>query len=415
MSLYHTVGRILVHDFAGHPFQVQLSRSLARRGHEVFHTYCGSLQTTPRGALKPQPDDPPTFAVEGLHLDRPIAKYSFFTRWRQENAYGRLLVDAVERFKPDVVLSANTPLDAQRRLIHHCRNHGVRFVFWAQDLIGVASARILKAKIPVIGALIGRYYAATERSLLRKSDGIVLITDDFRALMHDSGIEDERLFVIENWAPLEEVPVRPQTNAWSRRHDLAGKTCLLYAGTLGMKHNPELLLRLALRFRDNDDVRVVVVSQGLGADWLAEKKRKHDLDNLLLLGFQPFEAMPDVLATAAILLAVLEPDAGIFSVPSKVLTYLCAARPVLLAVPPENLAARIVTQNEAGRTVPPTDAAGFVQAAADLLEDDALCRRLAQNGRRYAEETFDIERITDDFERVFESTALLPHSRRTTA
>src|SRR5690606_16872473 len=25
--------RILVHDFAGHPFQVQLSRSLARRGH----------------------------------------------------------------------------------------------------------------------------------------------------------------------------------------------------------------------------------------------------------------------------------------------------------------------------------------------------------------------------------------------
>lgn len=407
--------RILVHDFAGHPFSVPLSRSLARRGHEVLHAYCGSLQTTPRGALKRQPDDSPSFRVEDLHLSRPLAKYSFFTRWRQENAYGRLLVDAVDRFRPEVVLSGNTPLDAQRPLLRHCHKCGVRFVFWAQDLIGVAAERILKAKIPVIGGLIGRYYAATERSLLRKSDGIVLITEDFSALMHDWGIEDERLYVIENWAPLEEVPVRPQANEWSRRRDLAGKACLLYAGTLGMKHNPELLLQLALRFREEDDVRVVVVSQGLGADWLAEKKREHDLDNLLLLGFQPFEAMPDVLATAAILLAVLEPDAGIFSVPSKVLTYLCAARPVLLAVPPENLAARIVTQNEAGRTVPPTDAAGFVKAAADLLEDDTLRRRLAQNGRRYAEETFDIERITDDFERVFESTVHHPLSRRTTA
>ncbi len=27
--------KILVHDYAGHPFQVQLSRALAQRGHQV--------------------------------------------------------------------------------------------------------------------------------------------------------------------------------------------------------------------------------------------------------------------------------------------------------------------------------------------------------------------------------------------
>ena len=32
--------RILVHDYSGHPFQVELSRELARRGHEVTHSYC---------------------------------------------------------------------------------------------------------------------------------------------------------------------------------------------------------------------------------------------------------------------------------------------------------------------------------------------------------------------------------------
>lgn len=40
--------RLLVHDYSGHPHQVQLSRELAKRGHEVLHLYAGFLQT-PRG------------------------------------------------------------------------------------------------------------------------------------------------------------------------------------------------------------------------------------------------------------------------------------------------------------------------------------------------------------------------------
>ncbi len=32
--------RILVHDYSGHPFQAQLSRELARRGHDVVHSTC---------------------------------------------------------------------------------------------------------------------------------------------------------------------------------------------------------------------------------------------------------------------------------------------------------------------------------------------------------------------------------------
>ena len=42
--------RIIVHDYAGHPFEVQLSRELAARGHDVLHLYCGSTHT-PRGDL----------------------------------------------------------------------------------------------------------------------------------------------------------------------------------------------------------------------------------------------------------------------------------------------------------------------------------------------------------------------------
>jgi len=92
-------------------------------------------------------------------------------------------------------------------------------------------------------------------------------------------------------------------------------------------------------------VRVVVISEGPGVEWLRERKVAEGLNNLILLPFQNFKEMPDVLAASDVLMAVLEPEAGIFSVPSKVLTYHCAGKPVLGGIPAENLAARIISQN----------------------------------------------------------------------
>ena len=90
------------------------------------------------------------------------------------------------------------------------------------------------------------------------------------------------------------------------------------------------------------------------------------------------------------LCAVLEEDAGVFSVPSKVLTYLCAARPLLLAVPQVNLAARIIHQRKAGLTVPPADVPAFLEAAEQLRANPHLAARCATNAREYAKNTFKI-------------------------
>ena len=392
--------RILVHDFGGYPFPPQLSRELARRGHAVRHVYCASIPTTPLGNFERRENTPPTLEFSPITLKKPLDKFSFFKRWLQENEYGRLAAKEVEQFRPDVVLSANTPLDAQRTLLETCRKRNVRFVFWLQDLIGVASERILSRKIPVVGRLAGSHYLRLEQRLLRQSDRIVLITEDFGPLLQQWGISRKKMHVIRNWAPLDEIPLRPKVNGWSQEMELSDKICLVYTGTLGMKHNPDLLRRLALHFRDDENVRVVVVSQGLGAEWLSRAKADEGLDNLVIAGYQPFERVPDVLATADVLVGLLEPEAGQFSVPSKVLSYLCAGRPLLLAVPPENLAARTVISAQAGLVVPPADVDGFLAAASDLLSNPDRLTEMGRNARAYAEEMFDISRITDDFEHV---------------
>jgi glycosyltransferase involved in cell wall biosynthesis len=393
--------RILNHDYPGHAFPIQLSRQLAGRGHEVLHVYAG-YNVTPRGLLDKQGDDPETFSIRPIYIRDPLKKYNFVKRWQQEREYGQLLAEEIAAFEPDVVISANTPLDAQKQALKAVRRTNSRFVFWLQDIIGIAIQRLLTKKLPILGGLIGAYYIRLERVLLHSSDHVVLITEDFLPPLRQWGIEKSQMTVIPNWATLEDLPVKPKDNPWSRSNGLTDKFCFLYSGTLGMKHKPDMLLQLAFHFREASHVRIVVVSEGPGADRLITQREIHKLDNLVIFKFQPFEQLPNVMGTADVLIAVLESDAGAFSVPSKVLTYLCAQRPLLLAVPLENLAARNVKENDAGLVVDPTNLSQFIETANLLLNDNTMRARLAQNGRKYAEKKFNICEISDKFEEIID-------------
>ena len=386
--------RVFVHDFGGYSFPLQLSRALASRGHTVRHVYCASLTTTPPGVVD---EDNSDLEVHGITLRRPVQKYAYVRRWWQEVQYGRLVSTDCATFKPDVVLSGNTPLSAQRRLIRACRKRRIRFVFWVQDFLGIAARSILSRKNRLVGQVVGNYFTQLEGHLLRKSDAVVAIAEAFEPTLRKMHVDTNRITVIQNWACIEELPVRPKNNPWAAKHHLDRGSCFLYSGTLSMKHNPDMLLQLAIQMRTRPEVSIVVVSQGAGAEWLQDQKARMGLDRLIILPYQDKKYMADVYATADILVALLDEVAGSFSVPSKVSAYLCAKRPLLLAVPPDNLAARLVSDHGAGIVVAPTDMKGFLGAAETLFSNPELTKQMGAYARAYAEKAYAIDPIADRF------------------
>jgi colanic acid biosynthesis glycosyl transferase WcaI len=170
-----------------------------------------------------------------------------------------------------------------------------------------------------------------------------------------------------------------------------------------MKHNPGLLLALAKMLDQQQAGEVLIVSEGPGVEWLRKEADAQGVRSLRFAGFQPFEAVADVMGSADVLVAVLEPDAGAFSVPSKVLSYLCASRPVLAAMPLDNLAAELILTRSAGRVVAPSDEQGFCAAANELIESAELRETCGKAARGYAEELFDIDRITTRFEEILQA------------
>jgi colanic acid biosynthesis glycosyl transferase WcaI len=395
------VQRICICDYAGHPFQVELSRELARRGHSVLHLHFAEAET-PKGRLQVEAGDPGTLLIEAVSLGRPFAKHNLPKRILQEIEIGRRIARRIAAFAPDVVVGANLPLDALRSILATCRKASCPFVFWQQDVYSEAVAKILGQKFGLPGRAVGRYYRHVERRAAKQSAAVVTIASDFVAtLERDFGVDAAKIHVIENWAPLGEITPGPTENIWSAAHGLDGKDVVLYTGTIGKKHDPAMILAVAQSLRDRPDTVVVVTSEGPSARWLAEQANASGLTSLKVLPFQPYEVYPQALATAKVLISVLERDAGTFSVPSKILSYLCAGRAIVLSAPPENLASRIVQRAGAGVTSLPGDTQGFVTGIRDLLDDAGRRSACSRAARAFAESKFAIEDIATRFERIF--------------
>ncbi|WP_440958180.1 glycosyltransferase family 4 protein [Oceanicaulis sp. LC35] len=391
--------RILVHDYAGHPFQAELSRALAARGHEVIHAYFAG-DKGPKGRLERLPDDPEelSFAALGEALD--YSKSNFIKRRQGDLAYGKLLADLIRSSRPDVVLSGNTPTETQQAVPAACRSVGAAFVYWIQDFYSIAADKLLRKRLPLLGHGVGAYYKYLDAAQMRGAEHVIIITDAFSPQLDKWGIRPDRVSVIPNWGALKELPVRPKDNAWSQEQGVSDTLVCLYTGTLAMKHDPTLLEQVAA----NTDAEVVVVAAGVGVEHLeAVKSAQPDAyENLTLLPLQPFKRFADVLGSADIMLAVIEEEAGEFSVPSKVLSYLCSGRPIVLSAPAGNLAARIVRETGAGLVCDAGDGAGFVEAVRTLINDPDAREAAGRAGRAYAEEHFDLDRIADRFESVLQ-------------
>lgn len=309
--------RIVVNDYSGHPFQIEPSRELARLGYSVLHLHSADFQT-PKGDLIRKPGDPDGFAIKGIALGEPFQKYNFVRRRGQEIRYAHLIIDELKSFRPDIMIASNNPLDAQKRIQNFCRGGRIPFVFWLQDIYSNAIHSILGAKLPVAGHLIGLVYERLERRLLRQSARVFAITGDFLPQLGAWGIAADRISVIENWAPKDKIRVGPRNNGWREEQGLGDSKLVLYMGTLGLKHNPELILAAARKFAaGDDDVKIVVASEGPQIDFLRKIALEEGLGDLILLPFQPFEKYGDVLAAADVLIAMIEPDAAPIRCPRR--------------------------------------------------------------------------------------------------
>ena len=113
--------RLNLPDFSGHPFQVQLSRELAARGHEVVHSF-STQYVTGHGRLEVTENDPVTLRIGGITAERPMVKYSPVGRTRFEVSYAKKFKPLGDQEPDDInaILQEGNHLPRSRRCLQTC-------------------------------------------------------------------------------------------------------------------------------------------------------------------------------------------------------------------------------------------------------------------------------------------------------
>lgn len=372
--------KILLNDYAGHAFPIDLAVAMVRRGHLVTYNFCSS-NLTPRGDSGEARDV--GVDVNPIDLGRQFEKYRVHRRVVDELDYGIRSVLQLRRSQPDASLFGQMPVLSLLLCLAYCRFRGIRAVLWLQDV----QSHLAADQSRLAGTVLGFF----ERMAVRMAPGIVAISDEIATEARSYGGRGE-VVVIENWARV--TPQVPKSNPWSKGIEADETFNFIYSGTLGAKHRPEALVALAEAFAEDNSVRVIGVCAGAGRD---EIEAGGHLVMPELYDLVEPEVLPQVLGAADALVVLLDESAATAVVPSKILSYLVAGRPILGLLPRTNLAARTIEDRaKAGLVAESIDE--FVLHARGLVADSEQRAQMASNGRSWAESTFDTDFISGRFE-----------------
>lgn len=174
-------------------------------------------------------------------------------------------------------------------------------------------------------------------------------------------------------------------------YQLNSSFSIVFAGNLGKAQSLETIIEAAKKLQDLPEIRFFFVGSGSMSDWLAEEQSTHNLNNVVIAGRYPMEAMPEIYAYADVLLVTLS-KTEIFSltVPSKIQAYLAAGKPIIAAIDGEG--ARVVEEAGAGFTSPAEDVKSLVESIRRAYTMSVEQRmQLGQNGYAYFNKHFEME------------------------
>ena len=373
--------RIVVLDYSGHIPQADLARSLAKLGHNVRHMYCSDY-ISGRGAVEREETDPIDLEFLNISIKKDFNRYNPLERIKHELAIANIFWSKIQEFNPDHTIFSNVPLFAMSRLAKKMKKNNRPYLFWWQDVYSIAIGNAFK-KFGILTWPIRKYLISLEKKILRESHSVVAISPNFEPIFRSWKQDLRKFSMYPNWTPINLFPNKQPSPA-NKNRKLA-----VYAGTLGLKHRPELLLQLAddSEFKETGGV-LIVVSQGYGREFLEKPENKRQ--NIELYDFLPITELAQLFADASVLIAVLEPVASTFSVPSKIMTYLSAGKPIVASIDPNNASAKILKESGAGIVISPEAAAlEFCEAVTKIISNSQITISMSEAAKEYSQKYFD--------------------------
>ncbi len=297
----------------------------------------------------------------------------------------------------DLILAVEPPIQAGAVARVLARWKRVPYVLWIQDLALEAAMSVgMMHASPAL-----RFGQQLENWSHARARKLILISDGFRKNLSDKGHAAEKFVVLPNWADVDALRPAEHGGDFRKRYGIADDALLvLHSGNMGVKQALENVLRAASVLRAPPRVVFALVGDGSQKNVLMQMAQRENLENVFFIPLQARADLPYMLAAADVLLLNQHADLVEAVIPSKLLTYMAAARPIVIAAHAASEAARQVHAAGCGVLVAPDNPAALANAILELGAAPDARARLGARGREYVETHFARAILLREFETV---------------
>lgn len=323
---------------------------------------------------------------------------SFFTSASTLGAYalrGRSF-DAIFVYAVSPIMAAIPAL-----VIGHLKKTPV--FIWVLDLWPETLRAVGVLKKPVLLSLVGRMVSR----IYNRADYLLLQSSGFFENVRrycTRPIDPQRLIYFPSWAEDDFSASSSHPVSILPRDDSV--FTVVFAGNLGEAQDFPAVLDAAEQLRGKVAVRWAIVGDGRMSKWLGHQVSARGLDNVLLLGRHPLQAMPALFAHAdALLVSLKTNDVFEKTIPGKVQAYLASGRPLLGMINGE--AARVINESGAGFTCVSGDAEGLASITRSMaLTAPSQRKSMGERGREYYLQHFSKNNLLSRLEDLFRNATL---------
>jgi L-malate glycosyltransferase len=283
------------------------------------------------------------------------------------------------------------------RLLRLSQIHIAHAFDFYTNLTLVPAARL--ARVPVVigshrqlGDLLTPRQFRAQAAAFRWCDAVVCNSQAAADRLTRAGISCDKIFIIGNALPAQAfAPARESLNRPLRRPRV-GMVARMNANS----KNHAGFLRIATRIkRQMPDVEFLLAGDGPLRPELEKQAQELGLGNhAVFLGDR--RDIPDILASTDVAVLTSESE----SLSNVILEAMATGLPVVAYRVGGN--AELVNEDR-GTLIPAGDEEGFASAVLQLLASPAMRLQFGQNGRKFAQENFSLERIVQRYEACYET------------
>ena len=219
---------------------------------------------------------------------------------------------------------------------------GGRFCFWVMDLNpdeAIAAGWLRERSL--VARLLQRLLVYS----LKRADRVIVLDRFMRDRVLAKSVEPDHVNVLPPWSHDGVISyTKAGREEFRARHGLTGKFVVMFSGNHSPCHPLDTLLEAALTLSEHDEFAFCFVGGGTEQNKVREFSRRHNLQNIVCLPYQPLDWLSDSLSAADLQVVVMgDKFTGIVH-PCKIYNILRIGVPLLYIGPAESHITDIVGQ-----------------------------------------------------------------------